>query len=196
MVVKCGFSAATGQKGRGYQKSPGDLPLFYQVLFPDIKLTMHVKANDLTTQSRLFQGRNLAENSATVEKSCIVLLHAVGVQRQLRADKGSGSRMKSMEVAEAERAASQGGQTVDFGEVTSRVTECRGKTANVQNVANEKQDQNGKNRKKQYAKTHRQPMSVQLIGVVLTVLDAHAGDDRFVATEHQPAPPTQIQHLY
>ncbi|KRX45700.1 hypothetical protein T06_12213 [Trichinella sp. T6] len=53
MVVKCGFSAATGQKGRGYQKSPGDLPLFYQVLFPDIKLTMHVKANDLTTQSRV-----------------------------------------------------------------------------------------------------------------------------------------------
>ncbi|KRZ75339.1 hypothetical protein T10_11472 [Trichinella papuae] len=52
MVVKCGFSAATGQKGRGYQKSPGDLPLLYQVLFPDIKLTMHVKANDLATQSR------------------------------------------------------------------------------------------------------------------------------------------------
>ncbi|KRY21856.1 hypothetical protein T12_12168 [Trichinella patagoniensis] len=146
MVVKCGFSAATGQKGRGYQKSPGDLPLFYQVLFPDIKLTMHVKANDLTTQSRKvlrflsqrlltqiskseavasfsklaygplttsghrgvqfgrrFQGRNLAENSATVGKSCIVLLHAVGVQWQLRADKGGGSRMKSMEVAEAER---------------------------------------------------------------------------------------------
>ncbi|KRZ08063.1 hypothetical protein T11_1294 [Trichinella zimbabwensis] len=53
MVVKCGFSAATGQKGRGYQKSPGDLPLLYQVLFPDIKLTMHVKANDLATQSRV-----------------------------------------------------------------------------------------------------------------------------------------------
>ncbi|KAL1235503.1 hypothetical protein TPS_05133 [Trichinella pseudospiralis] len=52
MVVKFGFSAATGQKGRGYQKSPGDLPLLYQVLFPDIKLTMHVKANDLATQSR------------------------------------------------------------------------------------------------------------------------------------------------